>query len=61
MELIRKALASSQGPRNRLPDDQLLDQVIDQVRELNGGDLDDDLAIIALGCAGSPPREPQDK
>jgi len=28
--------------------DELLDQVIDRVRELNGGDLDDDLAVLAL-------------
>ena len=28
---------------------ELLDQVIDRVRELNGGDLDDDLAVLALG------------
>ena len=30
-------------------DARLLDQVIERVRELNGGDLDDDLAILALG------------
>ena len=29
--------------------EELLDQVIDRVRELNGGDLDDDLAVLALG------------
>jgi hypothetical protein len=45
MDLIRDAL----GSRVRLADDQLLDQVIDWVRELNGGELDDDLAILALG------------
>ena len=52
MNLIGDALGSAQArlPQGGLPDDQLLDQVIDQVRELNGGDLDDDLAIIALGC-----------
>jgi serine phosphatase RsbU (regulator of sigma subunit) len=54
MDLVRDALGASaaQLPRDGLPDDRLLDQVIDQVRELNGGDLDDDLAIIALGCVG---------
>jgi serine phosphatase RsbU (regulator of sigma subunit) len=44
MDLIRDALGD--------PDqtwDELLDQVIDRVRELNGGDLDDDLAVLALG------------
>jgi len=38
------------------PGEELLDQVIDRVRELNGGDLDDDLAVLALGF--SSPREP---
>jgi len=31
------------------PGEELLDQVIDRVRELNGGDLEDDLAVLALG------------
>ncbi|HVV22246.1 MAG TPA: SpoIIE family protein phosphatase [Pseudonocardiaceae bacterium] len=30
--------------------ERLLDLVIDRVRELNGGDLDDDLAVLALGA-----------
>jgi serine phosphatase RsbU (regulator of sigma subunit) len=38
------------------PGEDLLDQVIDRVRELNGGDLDDDLAVLALGF--SSPYEP---
>jgi serine phosphatase RsbU (regulator of sigma subunit) len=38
------------------PGEELLDQVIDRVRELNGGDLDDDLAFLALGF--SSPYEP---
>jgi hypothetical protein len=52
MDLIRDI---QQGPfpgnaDSRQPtDDQLLDQVIDRVRQLNGKDLDDDLAILALG------------
>jgi len=44
MDLIRDALS---GPEQT--GDELLDQVIDRVRELNGGDLDDDLAVLALG------------
>ena len=44
MDLIRDAL---DGPGQ--PGEELLDQVIDRVRELNGGDLDDDLAVLALG------------
>ena len=51
MDLIRDALG---GPDQ--PGEQLLDQVIDRVRELNGGDLDDDLAVLALGF--SSPSEP---
>jgi serine phosphatase RsbU (regulator of sigma subunit) len=47
MELIRDALGGLDQPG-----DELLDQVIDRVRELNGGDLDDDLAILALGFQG---------
>ena len=43
MDLIRDAIG---GPDQ--PGDELLDQVIDRVRELNGGDLDDDLAVLAL-------------
>jgi serine phosphatase RsbU (regulator of sigma subunit) len=33
----------------RSRDEHLLDSLIDRVRELNGGDLDDDLAVLALG------------
>jgi serine phosphatase RsbU (regulator of sigma subunit) len=51
MDLIRDALS---GPDTS--GEELLDQVIDRVRELNGGDLDDDLAVLALGF--SSPDEP---
>ena len=51
MDLIRESLGV---PDN--PGEELLDQVIDRVRELNGGDLDDDLAVLALSF--SSPREP---
>jgi serine phosphatase RsbU (regulator of sigma subunit) len=44
MDLIRESLRSLDRPG-----EELLDQVIDRVRELNGGDLDDDLAVLALG------------
>ncbi len=38
-------------PTGRQPsDERLLDLTIDHVRELNGGDLDDDLAVLALGA-----------
>ena len=51
MELIRNALRPASPGANcgTLIDEQLLDQVIDQVRELNGRELDDDLAVLALG------------
>jgi serine phosphatase RsbU (regulator of sigma subunit) len=56
MDLIRTALrAAPPGPpRGTLVDEALLDQVIDQVRELNGRELDDDLAVLALGFTASP-------
>jgi len=31
--------------------ERLVDATISQARELNGGDLDDDLAVLVLGCA----------
>jgi serine phosphatase RsbU (regulator of sigma subunit) len=54
MDLIRTALRAAPpaagngeaGPP--AADDMLLDRVIEQVRQLNGGDLDDDLAVLAL-------------
>jgi hypothetical protein len=48
MDLIRDVLG---GPDQL--GEQLLDQVIDRVRELNGGDLDDDLAVLALGFSSA--------
>jgi serine phosphatase RsbU (regulator of sigma subunit) len=57
MDLIRAELRTAPPPAGdgepgaagALADDVLLDRVIEDVRELNGGDLDDDLAILALG------------
>jgi serine phosphatase RsbU (regulator of sigma subunit) len=57
MDLIKNALPTATsaagngdpGGRGAPASGQLLDQVIERVRELNGGDLDDDLAILALG------------
>jgi serine phosphatase RsbU (regulator of sigma subunit) len=60
MELIRNALRAGPegngevGARRVPADGRLLDRVIEHVRELNGRDLDDDLAILALGY--SPDR-----
>jgi serine phosphatase RsbU (regulator of sigma subunit) len=36
-------------------DEQLLDSIINMARELNGGDLDDDLAVLAISCAPAGP------
>jgi serine phosphatase RsbU (regulator of sigma subunit) len=47
MDLIRSDIGPGITPDE--VGDVLLDQVIDQVRELNGRDLDDDLAVLALG------------
>ena len=54
MELIRSALRAApegngEAAGGTPADARLLDRVIEHVRELNGGDLDDDLAILALG------------
>lgn len=45
--LAESPVAEAVGLRSR--NEALLDQVIIQVRDLNGGDLDDDLAVFALG------------
>jgi serine phosphatase RsbU (regulator of sigma subunit) len=45
--------AGNGDPGGTQPDARLLDQVIERVRELNGGDLDDDLAILALGYSAA--------
>jgi serine phosphatase RsbU (regulator of sigma subunit) len=50
MKLISAALP------DELSADQLLDRVIDRVRKLNQGDLDDDLAVLMLGYAPGPAR-----
>ena len=51
-EIIEKYLHATRPaePWERRPrDERLLDALVDRVRELNGGDLDDDLAVLALG------------
>ena len=51
-EIIEKYLHATRptGPWVRRPrDERLLDRLVDDVRELNGGDLDDDMAMLALG------------
>jgi serine phosphatase RsbU (regulator of sigma subunit) len=46
IELVTSIKTAEPG----LPDDQLLERLIDEVRKLNQGDLDDDLAVLALSC-----------
>ena len=36
---------------DRQANERLIDAVITRARELNGGDLDDDLAVLVLSCA----------
>jgi serine phosphatase RsbU (regulator of sigma subunit) len=48
IDLIARAV---DDPAGHPDDDELLDRLVEQVRQLNGGDLDDDLAILALGCS----------
>jgi len=60
MDLIRNIQRQGPFPGNadgHAPtDDQLLDQLIDRVRQLNGKDLDDDLAILALSFSSPDGR-----
>jgi len=54
IKLIEKARAQV-PPNTAAPDSGwLLDSVINQARELNGGDLDDDLAVLMLSCLAQP-------
>ena len=55
IEKERAQGAAGQGP-DRQVNEQLIDAVITRARELNGGDLDDDLAVLVVSCA--PPAGP---
>jgi len=52
-EGLMNMVTSIRAAEPSLPDDQLLERVIDEVRKLNSGDLDDDLAVLALSCRPS--------
>jgi serine phosphatase RsbU (regulator of sigma subunit) len=62
MGLVTDALRSAPDaagngdPGGGAVDARLLDQIIEHVRELNGRDLDDDLAILALGYSAPVAR-----
>ena len=53
IRLIEKERAQDPAgqPPLRQANERLVDALIGQARELNGGDLDDDLAVLVLGCA----------
>jgi serine phosphatase RsbU (regulator of sigma subunit) len=51
-----RAAPSGQAAGRRRRDEQLLDQMVSRVRELNGGELDDDLAMLAVGYPSDGPR-----
>jgi serine phosphatase RsbU (regulator of sigma subunit) len=51
MGLMRDALGTPPFDPGRVGDDALLNRLIEQVRNLNSGDLDDDIAILALSCS----------
>jgi len=53
IKLIEKARAQDAGAASQGGHDTelIIDSVISQVRELNGGDLDDDLAVLAISCS----------
>ena len=57
IRLIEKERAqhSASAPPDRHGDELLIDAVITRARELNGGDLDDDLAVLAVTCAPAGP------
>jgi serine phosphatase RsbU (regulator of sigma subunit) len=49
MGLVRDALGTPPFDLGKTSEDALLGRLIDQVRDLNSGDLNDDIAILALG------------
>jgi serine phosphatase RsbU (regulator of sigma subunit) len=53
IKVIEKARAQApQGAAaNGQESERIIDSVISQARELNGGDLDDDLAVLAISCS----------
>jgi serine phosphatase RsbU (regulator of sigma subunit) len=54
VKLIEKQRQQEPGlPADRQATERLIDGVINQARELNGGDLDDDLAVLVVSCTAS--------
>jgi serine phosphatase RsbU (regulator of sigma subunit) len=57
IRLIEKerAQGTAAGPPDRPANERLIDAVITRARELNGGELDDDLAVLAVSCTPAGP------
>ena len=49
MDLVRDALGPLPHNPLRLSDGEVLQRLMEQVRKLNSGDLNDDIAMLALG------------
>ncbi len=61
IKLIEKARAQAPAAdqADRQENERIVDSVISQARELNGGELDDDLAVLAISCSPAPdPTDP---
>jgi serine phosphatase RsbU (regulator of sigma subunit) len=56
IKIIEKARAQALAgdTAERQESERIVDSIISQARELNGGDLDDDLAVLAISCAAPP-------
>jgi len=56
IRLIEKELAEHPAATatERRVDEKIIDSVIARARELNGGELDDDLAVLVLTCSAAP-------
>jgi serine phosphatase RsbU (regulator of sigma subunit) len=57
IKLIEKERAQSSvaGPPDPQANERLIDSVITRARELNGGELDDDLAVLLVSCTTAGP------
>jgi serine phosphatase RsbU (regulator of sigma subunit) len=51
IDLVRYELGTPPFSPGKVSDDSMLSRLIDQVRQLNDGDLNDDIAVLALGYA----------
>jgi serine phosphatase RsbU (regulator of sigma subunit) len=60
ISLVDRLRATASADSSDSPDERLLDALIDQVQRLNGGDLTDDLAVLALSRHGKDTRADRD-